>query len=225
MITFRAVRYILQQQSEAASVGLMALSVGIRSNGMFLAPVIGLEVLYSFFKNLRTNLGESAKALLKGLSIIVSLCLPFIMHNVFAYYNICQAANHKSDMCKGGLLSFYGSVQERYWAVGFLKYFNLRNTLFIIIGTPAIVVAFFGLFYYSSSFNLRQKGLYLSFLLLFTITAFFTNIQSSTRFFCGHPFFYYAIACLSVRFGIIKLWAVFYWLIGLFMYVVAFPWT
>jgi Gpi18-like mannosyltransferase len=55
MITFRAIRYVLQRKSETISVGLLALSVGIRSNGMFLAPVIGLEVLYSFFKNLATN--------------------------------------------------------------------------------------------------------------------------------------------------------------------------
>lgn len=203
----------------------MTLSVGIRSNGMFLAPVIGLEILYSFFKNVRVSLAESLKTFLKGASIIISLCLPFVLHNLFAFYNICYAAGHKSDMCDGGLLSFYGAVQQRYWAVGFLNYFNLRNTLFIIIGTPAIIVAFLGLFQYSSSFNLRQKGLYLSFLILFGITSFFTNIQSSTRFFCGHPFFYYCMACLSMRVGAVKFWAVYYWLIGMFMYVVTFPWT
>jgi hypothetical protein len=128
-------------------------------------------------------------------------------------------------MCEKGPFGFYGAVQERYWNVGFLKYFTSGNLLFIIIGTPAVIVAFLGLFYYEKTFDLRQKGLYLSFSILFVITVFFTNIQSSTRFFCSHPYFYYAMACLSVKLGLVKLWAVFYWIVGIFMYVVGFPWT
>ena len=101
----------------------------------------------------------------------------------------------------------------------------MGNIVFIIIGTPAVITGAFCLTQYSKNFDLRQKGLYLSYLVLFLITAFFTNIQSSTRFFCGHAFFYFGLARLAVHWRIIRLWALFYWLTGIFMYVVNFPWT
>lgn len=131
----------------------------------------------------------------------------------------------KGSWYKGSWFGFYGLVSDRYWSVGFLRYFNLRNIIFIIIGAPAVIVGGLGLSYFSNSFNLRKKGLYLSFLVLFMITTFFTNIQSSTRFFCGHPYFYYIMTRLSMKLKVVRVWALFYWLIGIFMYVVGFPWT
>ena len=203
----------------------MSLSVAIRSNGMFLAPVIGLELLTKFFSNLKKKIGQSFMACIQGISIIIMLVLPFIAHNIYAFYNICQSSRHQSTMCKGGLLSFYGAVQDQYWNVGFLRYFHMGNIVFIIIGAPAVIAGFLSLFQFNKSFDLRQKGLYLSFVVLFAVTAVFTNIQSSTRFFCGHAFFYFAMAKLALGWRLVRLWVLFYWLVGIFMYTVNFPWT
>jgi hypothetical protein len=101
----------------------------------------------------------------------------------------------------------------------------MGNIVFILIGTPALLLGLTGLSTYSPTFTLRQKGLFLSFAILLVITIFFTNIQSSTRFFCGHPYFYFVLAQLAFKWRIVRLWSVFYWLTGIFMYVVAFPWT
>ena len=128
-------------------------------------------------------------------------------------------------MCKGSLIIFYGAIQEKYWNVGFLKYYHPGNIVFIIIGAPALLLGFCGLFTYESRFNLKQTGLFVSFVILFIITTFFTNIQSSTRFFCAHPYFYYTLAKLAMNWRIIRIWSMFYWLTGIFMYVVNFPWT
>jgi Gpi18-like mannosyltransferase len=225
LLSFKAVKYLLQREKTTQSILLMSCSVAIRSNGMFLAPVIGLELLQRFFANLRSKISSSLGAFIQGISIIVILVVPFIAHNFYTYHNICQSANHSSSMCEGGLLSFYGAVQDRYWNVGFLRYFNMGNIVFIIIGTPAVIAGALCLLQYEKGFDLRQKGLYLSFVILFAITALFTNIQSSTRFFCGHAFFYFAMAKLAQSWRIVRLWAIFYWLTGIFMYVVNFPWT
>lgn len=41
-VSFKAVKYLLQNRSTSISTMLMTLAVGIRSNGMFMAPAIGL---------------------------------------------------------------------------------------------------------------------------------------------------------------------------------------
>ena len=225
LFTFKAVRYILESEEKVFSTILLTLSVALRSNGMFLAPTIGLTILKKFFTNLRADLKLSFHALVQGISIIILLLVPFVAHNVLTYVNICESSNHQSSMCLGNLISFYGSVQQKYWNVGFLKYYHPGNIVFIIIGTPAVLLGALGLFSYEQKFNLNQKGLYLSFVILFVITAFFTNIQSSTRFFCGHPFFYYILAKWALNWRVVRIWSIFYWLTGILMYVVSFPWT
>jgi Gpi18-like mannosyltransferase len=77
----------------------MTASVAIRSNGMFLAPVIGLEILQTFFANLKHRLDRSFLALVQGISIIMLLLVPFVGHNLFTYFNICEWSSFKSRMC------------------------------------------------------------------------------------------------------------------------------
>lgn len=122
-------------------------------------------------------------------------------------------------------MDFYSYIQERYWNVGFLTYFKPQNIIFILIGTPALIIGLLSLLLYKTTFNVYENGIYLSFMILYFITAFFTNVQSSTRFFCSHPYFYYALARLSQKSKIVSIWSSFYWLLGMLLFVVAFPWT
>ena len=192
---------------------------------MFLAPTMGLSILRQFIYNIRNNFMNSLKALIQVISIIILLLLPFVAHNILTNLTLCQLSKHSNPICQGGLLSFYGAIQDKYWAVGFLKYYHPGNIVFIIIGSPAVLLGLCTLFTYNHKYNLRQKGLFLSFLVLFLITAFFTNIQSSTRFFCSNPYFYFGLAKIAMNWRIVRIWSIFYWLTGIFMYVVSFPWT
>lgn len=101
----------------------------------------------------------------------------------------------------------------------------MKNVLFIALGSFAIIFGGIGLVFYSKKFDLRQSGLYLSFVFLWVTTAFFANVQPSTRFFCAHPFFYYILAKIGMKAGIIKFWAIAYWTIGIYFFTLRFIWV
>ena len=130
----------------------------------------------------------------------------------------------------------YSYVQEKYWNVGLFSYYSKPNTVFILIGLPALV---FSLLFISRPKNLHETSLQLSFCVLLAVTISMTNLQSSTRFLCSHPAFY--VNCVSSLYGkdggvkgsklrtvsekIFKIWQLCYYYVGILLFSVEFPWT
>jgi hypothetical protein len=124
------------------------------------------------------------------------------------------------------LPNIYSYVQEKYWSVGLFSYFKISNWLFIALGLPSIALSIYGVMVlYDTQWSMSKKGLYLSYTLLLLTTIAFTNIQSSTRFFSTHPFFYYSLAFLGLKHRAVRIWTIFYCLLGMFLYPAGFPWT
>lgn len=122
--------------------------------------------------------------------------------------------------------NIYSYVQEKYWNVGLFNYFQRSNSIFILIGLPAILLSIYGIIsQYNSKWGLTQLGIYMSFIILVLTTITMTNLQSSTRFFSTHPFFYFILAKLAQKTRIVRIWVIFYYLLGIFLYTVGFPWT
>jgi len=120
----------------------------------------------------------------------------------------------------------YSYVQRKYWNVGFLTYFKISNSIFIAIGMPVVIISIYGLkCYYAHFLQDRFKGILLSFVLLLIVIIGWTNIQSSTRFLSSHPIFYYILGQFSFRHKAIRVWILFYYFIGIFLYTLSFPWT
>lgn len=158
---------------------------------------------------------------------MVIVFLPFALYLLWAYKQLCQNIEETESCTK--FINVYSWVQEKYWDVGFLKYFNLNNIVFIAIGFPSIV--FSCLTFKIHKDNYTFLGLDLSYFILIFITVTLTNIQSSTRFFSSHPLFYINILTLIVNSkpsylnGLIRYWWAFYFFIGSFMFYLGFPWT
>ncbi len=151
---------------------------------------------------------------------------PFVFHLVFSYNNLCIQNINFPSICDSSFPNMYSYIQQKYWNVGLFNYFTSSNALFIAIGAPAIILSLCGLMAcYNSQWNLRIKGLYLSFVILVIMTVCFTNIQSSTRFFSTHPIFYYILAIFSQKWKVVRIWIIFYYFAGIFLYTVGFPWT
>lgn len=154
------------------------------------------------------------------------MIIPFVHHLVFSFINICVKSDLLPLVCTTTWPNLYSYVQEKYWNVGLFSYFQLNNGFFIVIGAPAIIISTYGvLTHFKSEWNLIEKGIYLSFLILLVMTICFTNIQSSTRFFSTHPIFYLILASLSLKWKLVRFWIMFYCLMGILLYTVAFPWT
>ena len=172
------------------------------------------------------DLSSSLRYLLKGVTILLFMISPFVFHLLLSYNNVCIENISPTSICLSSKPNIYSYIQEKYWNVGLFNYITPSNALFIAIGTLAIILSVYGITVcYKSWWNLRVHGLYLSFGILVIMTVCFTNIQSSTRFFSTHPIFYYILATFSQRWRTVRIWIVFYYLSGIFLYTVGFPWT
>jgi len=129
--------------------------------------------------------------------------------------------------------NIYSYIQTKYWSVGFLNYYTSTNFLFILIGIPSLLLSFSGFFKVFQKLNLKYKttlykinfvGIYLSFLILWGVSTFLANVQSSTRFLCSHPMFYIFLATL-VKNKLIKVWIISYNIVGSILFCLGFPWT
>lgn len=68
-----------------------------------------------------------------------------------------------------------------------------------------------------------MAGFYLSFWILLTVSIFFANVQSATRFLCSHPIFYICLSSIMKK--TIKIWIIIYYAIGTILFFLGFPWT
>lgn len=155
---------------------------------MFLLPVIGIPILNSFFKAIKSRKFTVAfQQVLKGSSILLVCLSVFVVYLLWAQQRVCRGDMVIPECETSHLVNIYSYVQSRFWNVGFLTYFQASNTIFILIGAPSII---FTLLFLKTPQNLTQFSLYFSFWVLLAITVLMTNIQSGTRFLCSHPLFY-----------------------------------
>ena len=154
--------------------------------------------------------------------VLAAVISPFLLHLTTGYRSLCQDGT-SSSFCASALPNVYSYVQQKYWNVGFLKYYSIGNLVFILIGTPAIGFGLTFLGCYSRVWNLPGKGLYLSYCLLLAVTVTMTNLQSSTRFLSSHPIFYVGLGSGQFRLG--RIWCLAYCGLGLLLFPLGFPWT
>ena len=154
---------------------LLSFGVALRSNGLFLAPVIGLEIVYKFIVNIKeVDLSSSLRYLLKGVTFLFFMVSPFVFHLLLSYNNVCIENISPPSICLCSFPNIYSYIQEKYWNVGIFNYFTPSNALFIAIGTPAIILSLYGMTVcYKSWWSLRANGLYLSFGILVIMTVCF----------------------------------------------------
>jgi phosphatidylinositol glycan class V len=127
-------------------VFLLSFGVALRSNGLFLAPAIGLQILYKFIVSIKKlQFSSTLSYLLKGTIILLLMVAPFVFHLVFSYNNLCIQNINFPSICDSSFPNMYSYIQEKYWNVGLFNYFTSSNALFIAIGAPAIILSLCGL--------------------------------------------------------------------------------
>ncbi|KAI5789086.1 GPI mannosyltransferase 2 [Geopyxis carbonaria] len=118
-----------------------ALGCTVRSNGV-LNGIIFLVDLIIELKTLlrRFNITCLCRILCLGIGgLIVAAGLVF--PQIIAWRQFCTSmASHPGEWCEHGLPSVYFWVQDRYWNVGFLRYWKVSNVPLFLLAFPTLVV-------------------------------------------------------------------------------------
>lgn len=142
----------------------------------------------------------------------------------------------------------YGYVQEKYWNVGFLTYWEIKQIPNFLLGLPMIIISLLAIFKYiradirrfftfcvqchdiKISKDFASNPLIMPFIVYwvfnFVIIVFVANTQIITRMLCSMPALYWFI-CDSLYTK--NKWVLFYFLayllIGTHLFSNFYPWT
>ena len=158
-LQFTALCYLEQERSTIA-VLLFGLGCATRSNGVlscgFIAhrivkrfvstEVASLQTGQSLFTLLR--LYNAVKAILEVIILNGIVLAPFILFQLYGYslYCVPQAEStqdkvYHSPWCDKWIPFSYSFIQDRYWNVGFLRYFKMKQIPNFLLAMPMIILS------------------------------------------------------------------------------------
>ncbi|KDQ15752.1 glycosyltransferase family 76 protein [Botryobasidium botryosum FD-172 SS1] len=115
-----------------------AVAGAFRANGILLAGFIiwGL-VVEPFIRNRQLALSSIAKA--ATLTAIVTT--PFALYQYYAYTRFCKPPHSTPrEWCSRTAPLIYSFVQERYWNVGFLRYWTISQLPNFLLAAPVLLL-------------------------------------------------------------------------------------
>ncbi|XP_049734340.1 GPI mannosyltransferase 2 isoform X1 [Elephas maximus indicus] len=165
LLTFSAMGQLERSRSWTSGL-LFALATGVRSNGLVNIGFLVHAQCRGFFSSLKV---ESALRQLVKLAASVFLSvfilgLPFVLFQYYAYTQFClpgsaqpipepllqlavnkgyrTADGNEPPWCSWNFPLIYSFIQDVYWNVGFLRYYELRQVPNFLLAAPvAILVA------------------------------------------------------------------------------------
>lgn len=117
---------------------LFAIACMIRGNGL-LSVLVYIEPGLALLKELvagSLRLSVLIKLLGVGIACLITL-LGYAFPQILAYSKYCERGVRR-PWCDNLIPSIYTFVQERYWNVGFLKYWTLSNLPLFLIALPML---------------------------------------------------------------------------------------
>lgn len=218
-LTIVAIKYVLQNRIKSNrcldqpiqfigcnwfALVLFALSITVRSTGLFLSLILGLPILSNLFVSLFTSIKRAIMTAVTGFLTLSIFVAPFIAYLVYGYYQFCNDTEHPSQFCNNFPPNIYAYVEDKFWQVGFLKYYYTGQPFQVVFGLLTVVVALSTLFVAITSKrnllnDLYSIGLTVALVIVAVVTTLFANVQSGTRFFSTHPLFYITCGTCLLR--------------------------
>jgi phosphatidylinositol glycan class V len=203
-------------------------AAAVRSNGVFLSgffcwsflshvfPISGRAsgIFASFFR----SFADFKPNFRFGLIGLASIC--FAPSAVFAFF-----ANSKfCPGCEWCGSSHYGYVQTKYWNVGFLTYWSIRQIPNLMLAVPITVVVVAYCWAQRRSKNVLLLAFLFHALFLLFVSLFWANVQVTTRVvLAGSPAGWWALAASNRTLAVV--FCVSYGVIGVCLFVNFLPWT
>ncbi|GAP86846.1 putative GPI mannosyltransferase 2 [Rosellinia necatrix] len=130
-------RTLAHDVSLVASGLWFALAVNFRSNGIFSGILFAAELLREMARPPTANSVRRRLALLAGGS---ALAVGFVTPQFVAYRTYCYdvVSSDSRPWCSKLFPSIYTFVQERYWNVGFLRYWTPGNIPLFLLASPML---------------------------------------------------------------------------------------
>uniref|UniRef100_A0A915ID70 GPI mannosyltransferase 2 n=1 Tax=Romanomermis culicivorax TaxID=13658 RepID=A0A915ID70_ROMCU len=151
-----------------------SLSSVIRSNGLLNFGYSAYEILA---KIRRRRLFETFSAIFS----ILLFMSPFFIFQRYLFEIFCSSKPYL-DICRNFDPFQYNAVQKKYWDVGFLSYYRLKNIPRFLISSPIVFLSFKSCVYFwrFDDQNWTPKILHLSFLTIYGLL--YVNVEILTRF-------------------------------------------
>ncbi|KAG9155695.1 hypothetical protein Leryth_003972 [Lithospermum erythrorhizon] len=122
-----------------------ALSGCVRSNGVLNAGYICYQTMHSAYDAIfLKKCGYLAlRVLVAGALRCLCIVVPFISFQAYGYYNLCLG--HTSEdlrpWCKARIPLLYNFIQNHYWGVGFLTYFQVKQLPNFLLASPILFLS------------------------------------------------------------------------------------
>ncbi|XP_006883540.1 PREDICTED: GPI mannosyltransferase 2 [Elephantulus edwardii] len=163
LLTFSAMGQLERNRSWTSGF-LFALATGVRSNGLVNIGFLVHAQCQGFFSSLEAGspLRQLIKLIASVLLSVLTLGLPFFLFQYYAYTQFClpgtaqtipkpltQLAMDKGyriadgkepPWCFWNLPLIYKYIQDVYWNVGFLRYYELRQVPNFLLAAPVVIL-------------------------------------------------------------------------------------
>lgn len=144
--------YYLMRGSNNIATLWLALTGYARSNGVLNAGYICFQTMHTSYKTafVRKSVGGTLVVLLSGALRSLFIISPFIAFQAYGYYNMCVggSSDEMRPWCKARLPLLYSYIQSRYWGVGFLKYFQVKQIPNFVLASPILSLALCTIIHY-----------------------------------------------------------------------------
>ncbi|KAK4380728.1 hypothetical protein RND71_002590 [Anisodus tanguticus] len=151
LCTIGGLYYLMRGSNNIATLWL-ALSGFARSNGVLNAGYICFQTMHRSYKAafVRKHAGVTVLVLLFGALRSLFIIFPFIAFQAYGYYNMCVGgtSDEMRPWCKARLPLLYNYIQSRYWGVGFLKYFQVKQIPNFVLASPILSLALCTIIHY-----------------------------------------------------------------------------
>ncbi|GMH34304.1 hypothetical protein BSKO_02138 [Bryopsis sp. KO-2023] len=259
MFTMAALWLIFAKNSTWTASLIIAASCAVRSNGILHIGFLGHFALSKCVQLWPRSKPRALGALLELMVPGIVAATPLIVFQYQGYARFCEDP-HQSvgdgavsgiaqirPWCQKGIPYLYGFVQDHYWNVGFLRYFEAKQIPNFLIAAPTLSLSVIGCYAYISRDWLRTRSLGLvpggksssgfhndkvapfiyqwAFMALYAFLVMY--VQVVTRFLSACPPFYWYVAHLWMkkRWKMLWLWFIAFAGLGSLMFPNFYPWT
>jgi phosphatidylinositol glycan class V len=187
-----------------------SMATSVRSNGILYAGFFVWTALH----DRRLLVGT------KAMMCIAITLAPFLLFQWYGYQSFCferngylwKFADQGRPWCSNAWPMVYSHVQEKYWNVGFLRYYRLHQLPNFLLAAPVLLANGFAMLQYARSdpkriwtlgfhftsgldgFDIRTLPFFYLAVFMYFYCALVMHVQVMIRFFTSQPFLYWFLA-------------------------------